>query len=96
MPQPVRTIYLYRDVCGGQNKNQNVIHGLAYWLANDYTELLERIETIFPIHGYSFLPTDHLFGNVQQELKYYKDILLLCEYNAVYSKIGLVRQLNRD
>lgn len=89
------TLRLYCDGCGGQNKNQHVIHALAHWLSND-TGSVNTIELVFPVRGHSRLPADRVFGRVEQELRKTKDIHLPKDYLTVYGKHGLVRQLGRD
>ena len=95
-PKPVRTLYLYCDGCGGQNKNKFLVHGLAYWLYNDAPKELCTIEIIYPVRGHSFLPPDGVFGHVEKDLRRKPEIIQPAEYHKIYSEHGLLRILNRD
>ena len=62
----VKSLYLFSDSCGGQNKNSTVIHYL-------YTIVkmgkFQNIQHIFPIRGHSFLPCDRDFAKTESKKK---------------------------
>ena len=62
----VDTLYLFSDLCGGQNKNSTVIHYLYSLVKNGH---FRRIQHIFPIRGHSFLPCDRDFGKTESKRK---------------------------
>lgn len=94
--EPVRTLHLFCDGCGGQNKNRHIIHALAFWLYNDAPPNVTKIMITFPVRGHSFLPADRVFGRVEQDLHRAGDIILPKDYHRIYSKHGNVRVVNQD
>ncbi|CAH1366613.1 unnamed protein product [Tenebrio molitor] len=65
----VTDIRLFADGCGGQNKNQHVVHALTYWLQKESPQFVKRITMHFPVRGHSYLPADRVFGQVEKKLR---------------------------
>lgn len=95
-PETTRKIRLFCDGCAGQNKNQIVMHSLAFWLAKQAPPRIDKVHVFFPVRGHSFLPADRLFGIVENKLKTHREIFLPDGFADVYSQYGTVRKLNID
>lgn len=89
------TLYLFCDGCGGQNKNQHVVHSLAFWLHHHSPPCMTKIVMVFPVRGHSFLPADGVFGHVEQDLRKIPEIVRPDDYHNIYSNHGLVRVVNK-
>ena len=90
------TIRLFADGCGGQNKNQHVMHALAFWLLKEAPPHVTEISVFFPVRGHSFLPADRVFGRVEKELMKIPEIFNPTDYEKVYRSVGNTRVLGRD
>jgi len=63
IPESVKTLHLYSDNCGGQNKN----HALAKMLlALVETKRFDTVEQYFLMSGHSFLPCDRDFAQIKK------------------------------
>ncbi|XP_045504864.1 uncharacterized protein LOC123701432 [Colias croceus] len=60
IPAEITTLRLFCDGCGGQNKNNHIIHMLLFWLHNNAPPHLRQINLTFPVRGHSFLPADRV------------------------------------
>ena len=90
-------LQLFMDGCGGQNKNNIVVSGIATWLKSqdDY----EEYHLIYPVRGHtcSFLPCDRLFGRISQYPKKKETLLTPTEFQAAFSKFtDAVNVLGKD
>lgn len=88
----VKTIRLFCDGCGAQNKNNIVVQTLLYFLGT-HTCSVEEIQITFPVRGHSFLPADRVFGRVEKMLRKKPTIANREEYYSVYEEVGEVRKL---
>ncbi|KAJ4432588.1 hypothetical protein ANN_21211 [Periplaneta americana] len=50
------TTKLFADGCGGQNKNQHLMHSVAFWLIKRSQPNLKEVCFFFPVRGHPFLP----------------------------------------
>lgn len=64
---PVKTLLLWSDSCGGQNRSIKLVVMLIHTLLNHPS--LETISLRFLESGHSFLPNDSDFGDVECKLK---------------------------
>jgi hypothetical protein len=92
----VTDIRLFADGCGGQNKNQHVVHALTYWLQKESPQFVKRITMHFPVRGHSYLPADRVFGQVEKKLRKVEEILDPGGYNEIYKEVANVRVLGKD
>nr|CAH7752421.1 unnamed protein product [Callosobruchus chinensis] len=65
----VKTMRLFCDGCGAQNKNSIVIGMLCNWLVNLSPPTIEEVEVIFPVVGHSYIPPDRLYGQIEKVTK---------------------------
>lgn len=66
------------------------------WLLNHAPQQIESVELVFPITGYSFLPPDRVFGNIEKEVKKTEEIILPGEYRTIRGGFGKVLQMGDD
>lgn len=92
----VRSLRLFCDGCGGQNKNSHIIHILAFWLRNEAPASVTEIILHFPVRGHSYLPADRVFGRAEKILKTHNIIANPEEYRGYYGQVGRVRSLGTD
>lgn len=90
----VKTIRLFSDGCAGQNKNQHIVHTLAFWLHKSSN--IKQIIMYFPVRGHSYLPADRIFGQLEKKLRRREEIVNLDEYNQLYREVAEVRVLGKD
>lgn len=64
---PVKTLILWSDSCGGQNRSIKLVLLMIYILQNHPS--LENISLRYRLSGHSFLPNDSDFGDVECALK---------------------------
>jgi hypothetical protein len=62
-------VQLFADGCGGQNKNSPMMPMLAYWLRYIAPDQIKSLEFTFPVVGHSFLPSDRVFGLIEEKLR---------------------------
>lgn len=74
----IRTLVLWADSCGGQNRNIKLVLMLMSILYNHPT--IQTVHLRFLISGHSFLPNDTMFGKIESALKYHQRIYLPSEY----------------
>ncbi|KAG8246445.1 hypothetical protein J6590_085015 [Homalodisca vitripennis] len=56
-------VRLFCDGCGGQNKNNTVVHALMNFLEKrSHTTHIQNITLYFPVRGHTFLPAEFLEG----------------------------------
>lgn len=65
----IRSIRLFSDGCGGQNKNRNIIGMLGKQLMNEAPRSIKKIMLVYPIVGHSFIPPDRVIGKIERDLK---------------------------
>lgn len=53
-----KELRLFCDGCGGQNKNNIVLHSLMYLLSHNSKSTINKITIHFPVRGHSFLPAE--------------------------------------
>lgn len=90
-----KLLRLFCDGCGGQNKNNIVLHSLMYYL-NHSNSAIEKIIIHFPVRGHSFLPADRVFGRVEKKIRTNAEIITPNEYYSTYEDFGEVKLLRRD
>lgn len=90
-----KVLKLFCDGCGGQNKNNFVIHTLMYFLSVHQGPIEEIIIT-FPIRGHSFLPADRVFGRLEKLLRRKTTMVTKEEYYEMYQEVGTVMKLGTD
>lgn len=96
VPESVKTIRLFCDGCGGQNKNSFIVHTLLFWLAKKSPAHLQQIKLTFPVRGHSFLPCDRVFGRVEKSLRLKPVVTSKEEYHQIYSEHGKVMKLGDE
>ncbi len=64
---PVKTLILWSDSCGGQNRSIKLVLMLIHVLQHHPS--LETISLRYRLSGHSFLPNDSDFGDVECALK---------------------------
>lgn len=92
----INKIRLFADGCGGQNKNQHVVHALTYWLQKKSPKNIKEIIMYFPVRGHSYLPADRVFGRVEKNLRKTEEVLNPEAYIKIYKESGIVRILGED
>lgn len=65
LPEDIRTLHLFCDSCGGQNKNYTVFRYL-HWLIHGQ-QRFEQIHMTFPVRGHSYLECDKNMGLINQK-----------------------------
>lgn len=94
--ETITSIRLFADGCGGQNKNQHVIHALTYWLQKESPQAIKEISLYFPVRGHSYLPADRIFGRVEKSLRKVEEILVPSDYYKIYGDVANnIRVLDR-
>lgn len=86
----------FADGCGGQNKNQHVVHALSYWLQNKSPRTIKEIVMYSPVRGHSYLPADRVFGRVEKNLRKVEEILDPNAYIQIYKESANIRVLGKD
>lgn len=90
------TLRLFCDGCGGQNKNQHIVHVLMFWLLRKAPASLKEVKLYFPVRGHSFLPCDRVFGRVEKDLRKYPFLPNKEMYFEIYRKHGDLKLLGND
>lgn len=80
----VQTIRLFCDGCGGQNKNNHIIHMLMQWLYSKSPAQVKEIHLFFPVRGHSFLPADRVFGRLEKDIRKKPVITFKDEYHDIF------------
>ncbi|PSN33909.1 hypothetical protein C0J52_20398 [Blattella germanica] len=65
LQEDIKTLHLFCDSCGGQNKNYPVFRYL-HWLINGQ-QRFEQIHMTFPVRGHSYLECDKNMGLINQK-----------------------------
>nr|CAI5861566.1 unnamed protein product [Callosobruchus analis] len=94
--ETVKTVRLFCDGCGAQNKNSIVIGMLCNWLQNLSSPNIEEVQVIFPIVGHSYIPPDRLFGQIEKVTKKKSEITSPGQYIEITQKWGKVYKLGDD
>ncbi|KAJ8894381.1 hypothetical protein PR048_007032 [Dryococelus australis] len=89
LPDYISSIRLFCDGCGGQNKNNHVVHTLTHWLRQSAPESIQNTLIVFSVRGHSFLPADRVFGRVEKLLQ--KRPLITTKRDLV--KIGMTKRI---
>lgn len=79
----VRTLHLFSDNCGAQNKNHTMV---CYLLTLIKSSALNQVKHHFPLPGHSFLPCDRCFGLIEKERRRHDRIHLPSEWEALVKK----------
>lgn len=95
LDETTTTIQLFADGCGGQNRNQHVLHALTYWLHKESPPPVRNIVLYFPVRGHSFLPADRVFGRVEKKLRKVEEVLDPAGYHGIYKEVAAVRILGK-
>lgn len=95
IPEGTKTLTLFCDGCGSQNKNNYVLHTLMHFMLKSESGL-ETIKLIFPVRGHSFLPADRVFGRVEKILRKKPTIIQKNEYIDIYKSVGSVKVLGES
>lgn len=82
----VKTVYLFSDNCGAQNKNHALIDYLYTLIKKGR---FEKIVHRYPEPGHSFLPCDRSFGVVEKHIRKIERIFLPSEYVKHYKNSSL-------
>lgn len=90
------TLRLFCDGCGGQNKNQHIVHALMFWLLRKAPASIKEVKLYFPIRGHSFLPCDRVFARVEKDLRKCPFIPNKPKYCEVYENHGNLKLLGKD
>ncbi len=85
----IKKIRLVCDSCGGQNKNYAML-SMINTFENEYKI---RIEWIFPIVDYSYMPPDRAFGRVEKLLSKEEILLQLKDYFEIFSQVGTIFEI---
>ena len=67
LPSEVKTLTLYSDCCGGQNRNQFLAIGLYHALERSG---LEKIEHVFLVSGHTYMEVDSMHSAIEHSKKY--------------------------
>lgn len=78
---PVKTLILWCDSCGGQNRSIKLMLALIHILQNHSS--LETIKVKFLMSGHSFLPNDSDFGDVERKFKKKENVYTDAQYIKV-------------
>ncbi|CAG4990204.1 unnamed protein product [Colias eurytheme] len=98
IPAEITTLRLFCDGCGGQNKNNHIIHMLLFWLHNNAPPHLRQINLTFPVRGHSFLPADRVFGRLEKEIRKFPVITTPKEYHKIFEnhENGILPEETKD
>lgn len=91
-----KTVRLFADGCGGQNKNSTLIGMCSNWLQCHAPPQVKNLEIIFPVVGHSFLPPDRIFAHIEKETKRLSVICDPEKYVEVFRNHGKVYHLTTD
>lgn len=91
----MKSVRLFCDGCGGQNKNRAML-GMLFKYFSETPTTLENIVLTFPVPGHSFIPPDRVFGNIERVVNKEETILQPEEYLKIFSRFGTVLQLSKD
>ena len=83
MSPHVRTLHLFSDNCGAQNKNFSMVCYLFTLIKSDkFSQIFHH----FPIPGHSFLPCDRCFGLIEKERRRRDRIHVPSEWESLVKK----------
>lgn len=94
VPEKSLTLKLFSDACCGQNKNQNVMGFLLYYIRT--SRAFNIIEHCFPIRGHSYMPPDRVFGRFEKKFRKMETITEPDEYYKVFASFATVKVLGKD
>lgn len=92
----IKTVRLFADGCGGQNKNSIIIGMVSKWLLDHAPANVYKVELIFPVPGHSFMPSDRVFAFFEKEIRKKDTIISPLEYRDIYSNYSTVFKLGSD
>ena len=67
VPENIKTLHLFCDGCGGQNKNWTMFRFLHYMVHKE--QRFESIKLCFPVRGHSYLECDADMAHVPQSTR---------------------------
>lgn len=70
-----KTLILYSDQCGGQNRNIKMAT-LCQYITSHPNYVVEKIDHKFFVSGHSYLACDQDFGLIEKQKKFFKDIFI--------------------
>lgn len=91
----IQSVRMFRDGCGGQNKNSFIIDTLMFWLVKESPASLKEILLVYPVRGHSFLPADRVFGRIEKDLRKVTVITTKEHYQEIISQHGKVHFLGK-
>lgn len=89
LPDTVAELRLFSDNCPGQNKNYYLVR---FCMALVETGRFRKIEQIFRIRGYSFLPCDRDFGVIKRSLRKHNRVYDLHQYTEIIISSSLKKR----
>lgn len=81
---PVKTLLLWSDSCGGQNRSIKLVLMMIHILQNHPS--LETISLRFLLSGHSFLPNDSEFADAERYLKEIRSLYTIEDYTDGMAK----------
>lgn len=70
-----KTLILYSDQCGGQNRNIKMAT-LCQYITSHPDYIVEKIDHKFFVSGHSYLACDQDFGLIEKQKKFFKNIFI--------------------
>lgn len=67
LPIEVKTLYIFADSCGGQNKNHTIIKMLHHITTKE--KRFEKVVVTFPVRGHSYMENDKNMGLIPKTAK---------------------------
>ena len=97
----IKTLKMFSDNCGGQNKNINMV---LTCLRKIHEGRFDKIEHFFMVPGHSYLPCDRDFGNIESKVRgievfsqpNYADIIKACRKTRPFKVVNMPRNLFLD
>ncbi|KAK4871722.1 hypothetical protein RN001_015846 [Aquatica leii] len=67
--EQIKTVRLFCDGCGGQNKNSTFMGMISNWIKCSAPSQIKQCVVIFPVVGHSYIPPDRVFGNIEKDVR---------------------------
>lgn len=96
IPENIKHICLVCDGCVAQNKNSIVVSALLHWLTFKAPLNIKEIEIVYPVTGHSFIPTDHVFGQIEKQVRKLDTIINPEDYLKIIEAFSTIRRLGND
>ncbi|KAI4465815.1 hypothetical protein MML48_3g00010366 [Holotrichia oblita] len=87
---------LIRDGCGLQNKTRTMVGVLNYWLLYEAPPNIELVEMVFPVVGHSYIPPDHVFGQIEKRYKKVPEVVHPEEYIDIIKEFDKLYKIGND